>query len=130
VKLYVEEEHSFQVREWVAGAEIVATCRVAYPEALSAFHRRLRAGELLPVAWDRLALAIADDWSRLATLDFDEREAGRLVIRHGLRGFDAVHLAAAVQLRQTNESLDLAFSSFDARQCAGATAEGLAVLTV
>jgi predicted nucleic acid-binding protein len=31
VKLYVEEMHSDKVREWLEEAELVATCRVAYP---------------------------------------------------------------------------------------------------
>ena len=43
VKLYVEEAHTDDVRGWVDAAEIVATCRVAYPEAVSALNRRMRA---------------------------------------------------------------------------------------
>lgn len=35
VKLYVEEEYSDMVKEWVREAETVSTCRVAYPEAVS-----------------------------------------------------------------------------------------------
>lgn len=46
VKLYVEGAHSVTVREWVDEAEVVATCRVAYPEAVSALSRRMRAGDL------------------------------------------------------------------------------------
>ena len=45
VKLYVEEAHTDDVRGWVDEAEIVATCRVAYPEAVSALNRRMRAGD-------------------------------------------------------------------------------------
>ena len=42
VKLYVVEPHSNKVRKWAEEAEIVATCRIAYPEALSAMNRRFR----------------------------------------------------------------------------------------
>jgi len=44
VKLYVEEDHSRSVREWLEDADVVATCRVAFPEAFSAMNRRFRAG--------------------------------------------------------------------------------------
>ncbi len=46
VKLYVEEEHSGIVRNWVADANALVSLVIAYPEALSAFSRRHRAGEL------------------------------------------------------------------------------------
>jgi len=36
VKLYVEEAYSNTVRDWAEEAEIIATCRVAYPETISA----------------------------------------------------------------------------------------------
>ena len=40
VKLYVEEVHAVTVKGWVEDAELVATCRVAHLETISAFHRR------------------------------------------------------------------------------------------
>ena len=46
VKLYVDEDCSEIVREWVEEAEVVATSRVTYPEALSAFARRWNRGDL------------------------------------------------------------------------------------
>lgn len=129
VKLYVEEPHSDKVREWVAEAEIVATCRVAYPEALSAFTRRHRAGDLSRQEWEALAAAFTGEWGAYAALDFDEVEAGILVQKHGLRAFDAVHLAAARLLASHPEKLSLAFSSFDEQLNRAAAAEELTVLT-
>lgn len=129
VKLYLDEQHSPLVHEGVADAELVATCRIAYPEAVSAFTRSRNAGELTGRQYETLINRFTADWPAFVSLDFDELEAGRLVRQHGMGGFDAVHLAAALLLRQTDQALEIAFSSFDDRQCAAAQAEGLAVLT-
>ena len=54
--------------------------------------------------------------------------AAELAVRHVLRGFDAVHLAAAVTLRDAVGSDGVAFSSFDTTLSRAAVAEGLVVL--
>jgi predicted nucleic acid-binding protein len=68
VKLYVEEAHSSAVREWVDEAEVVAACRVAYPEAVSALNRRMRAGDLSRSAYGLASRALRRDWDRLKSL--------------------------------------------------------------
>lgn len=50
--------------------------------------------------------------------------------RHGLRGYDAVHLAAAVALQRMRERMELpplTFVSADAQHREAAAAEGLPV---
>ena len=64
VKLYVEEPHSVAVREWVDEAEVVAACRVAYPEAVSALNRRMRAGDLSKSGYGVAFRAFRRDWDR------------------------------------------------------------------
>jgi predicted nucleic acid-binding protein len=128
VKLYVEEECSAVVRGWVEKADMVATCRVALPEMFSAFTRRLNCGDLDPDAYRRLLAAVGADWAHVVVLDFDERQAADLVERHALRGFDAVHLSAALRLA-AREQVDLLFSAFDERLNRAAGAEGLRVAT-
>lgn len=54
VKLYVQEAHSVLVKEWVENAEIVATCRIAYPEVMSAIGKRFRQGDLSEKDFDLL----------------------------------------------------------------------------
>ena len=129
VKLYVEEMHSDKVREWLEEAELVATCRVAYPETMSAFTRRFRNGDLSKNEYDGLLQRFTDDWGSYVALDFDELDAGSLVKRYGLRGFDAVHLSAArLFIKKVTESSHLVFSSFDTALNKAATEEGLTVL--
>jgi hypothetical protein len=67
-KLYVEEAHSSAVREWVDEAEVVAVCRVAYPEAVSALTRRMRAGDLSKSAYGVASRALRRDWNRRSTV--------------------------------------------------------------
>jgi predicted nucleic acid-binding protein len=129
VKLYVREAHTALVKKWVEEAEIVATCRIAYPETMSAISRRFRRGDLTKQHYDLLIAKLADEWGRFAAVDFDELEAGRLVNLYGLRGFDAVHLSSAMLLNANLNTISLSFSSFDEKLNNAATAEGLAVLS-
>ena len=128
VKLYVEEVHSAAVRKWVAEVEVVAACRVAYPEAVSALNRRMRAGDLSRSAYGISFRALRRDWDRLAVVDFREVEAGRLAAKYGLRGFDAIHLSSAMAIASAPAGPDLLFSSFDAALNRAAAGERLQVL--
>jgi uncharacterized protein len=127
VKLYVEEIHSDAVRGWVDEAAIVATCRVAYPEAVSALSRRHRTGDIAKGAFRSTLRALRRDWGGLAVVDFDEIEAGRLAAKHGLRGYDAVHLTSAALLASAPAGPDVLFASFDAALNRAATRERLLV---
>jgi uncharacterized protein len=129
VKLYVQEAHSSSVRKWVDEAEIVATCRIAYPETMSAISRRFRQGHLSEKVYDSLIASFSGEWGRFAAIDFNELEAGRLVTLYGLRGFDAVHLSAAALLKAAQNGLSLSFSSFDEKLNEAASAEGFSILS-
>jgi predicted nucleic acid-binding protein len=128
VKLYVTEAHSGPVRAWVEKAEIIATCRVAYPEMMSALNRRYKAGDLEKKEYDLLVKTFSGEWRRFAVIDFDELAAGRLAAAYGLRGFDAVHLSAAGLLRSSAGAPVVAFSSFDEKLNSAAAAEKFTVL--
>ena len=128
VKLYIEESHSGDVRRWADDAEIVATCRVAYAEAVSALNRRMRAGDMTRNIYGSALKALKRDWDRLAIVDFREIEAGRLAAKHGLRGFDAIHLSAAVVLASVPAGPDVWFSSFDSALNRAAAGEKIPVL--
>lgn len=128
VKLYVDEDCSDIVREWVEEAEAVATSRVTYPEALSAFVRRWNRGDLTDEEMSLARESFARDWPVFVLLSVNERGAGGLVIEHLLRGFDAVHLAAAKDLAERFPSEEVVFSSFDAALMRAARSEGLSTL--
>jgi predicted nucleic acid-binding protein len=130
VKLYVDEAHSDRVREWTAEAEVIATSRVAHPETLSALTRRHNRGDIAKREYEKVVQAFIGEWGSYVALDFDEVEAGRLVRKYGLRGFDAVHLASAKLLASADADVHLVFSSFDERLNNAARSEGFVVLAV
>jgi uncharacterized protein len=126
VKLYLEEEHSTQVWEWVEAAEVVATSQVALPEALSAFARRT--GDLEELALHQVRASLEADWSDFVVVEVEERRAGALALHHRLRGFDAIHLAASLDLRDQLGEQSVAFSAFDRKLVQAAEEEGLLCL--
>jgi uncharacterized protein len=125
VKIYVEEAESDLVRDWVDSAEVIATSRVAFPETLSAFSRRREEGDLDPHSLEILRETLAAEWPRFLLLPVKERRAGHFALKHRLRGFDAIHLAAVSDLRELLRSEDILFSAFDKKLLEAARAEGI-----
>ena len=127
VKLYVREKGSVRVRRQVGEAEAVATSIVAYAEARAAFARLRRER---PGSGKRHRQRVSQfdrDWERYAVVEVTEaviRSAGDLADRHGLRGFDAIHLASALWLKSA-QSRELVFAAFDRMLTESAESAGL-----
>ena len=142
VQLYVRESHSELLQCWVRVAEIVATCRIAYMEIVSALNRRLKEGDLSKDDYDAIVKSFSNDWGNFAKVDFDDVDAGNLAERYGLTRFGAIHLSAAKlimtgykkckpDLESTGNrtlGMTLFFSSEDTVLCDAAAGEGLKVL--
>lgn len=129
VKLYVEEKYSDVVREWVKEAEIVTTCRIAYTEMISALDLRLKQNDLSKSEYEHIMKRFSQDWLNFAIIDFDDREAGLLVKKYGLKRFAAIHLSAVKLIKKEHHDISLSFSSSDENLCKAAASEGLRVLT-
>ena len=115
VKLYVEEDESSKVDALVTSSEFTATSLVAYAEARAAFARRFREKAFTPDEHDRIKEFFDKDWSSYLILSVTKnmiRLAGDLAEKHALRGFDSIHLASALTLRQELSS-PIVFSCFD-----------------
>lgn len=125
VKVYLDEPHSDWVRERVAEASVLATSVVAYPEAVAAVTRRAREGDLSEELLERVVAALESDWGKLLRVNVDEKRAGALARSHGIRGFDAIHLAASLEVAGAREEVSVCFSSFDRRLNRAAREEGL-----
>ncbi len=128
VKLYIDEAHSDLVHGWADQAEALCTSRVAYPEAIAAVARRWRQGDLEDEAFQAIRRAVADEWPDFSAVELNERVAAELAVRHGLRGFDAIHLAAALDVLAGAGAAPTRFSSFDRQLNQAARAEGFIVL--
>ena len=130
VKLYVRESGSRKVRDLVNDADIVSTSRVAYPEARAAFARCAREGALGGAAIRRVRSDLDRDMRSIVVVELREDlagTAGDLAEEHGLRGFDAVHLASALEIGRLMGEMP-SFAAFDDRLLAAAAACGLRVV--
>jgi predicted nucleic acid-binding protein len=108
---------------------MVATSRVAYPEARAALARRQREAGITRSALARAVSALDRDLERFVVVELSAkvaRRAGELAERRALRGFDAIHLASALEVEQLTGSIG-GFCCFDDRLREAASAEGLSV---
>jgi predicted nucleic acid-binding protein len=131
VKIYVDENGSADCRRAVAEADLIATSALAYVEARAAFTRRRHEGGLAPRSYRRVIGDLDEDWSTYAVVDVTEsviRDGARLVERHRLRAFDAVHLASAAVFREAERAEPLVFASWDTVLGRAARREGFSLL--
>lgn len=127
IKAYVTEDASEDVLALMGEADVVATSRLAYPEATAALARRGREGHLAAPALARAMEALRAQRREFLTIELDEDSAVALVLRHPLRAADALHLAAALEVAATAGEAHLVFACYDRRLNEAAQAEGLAV---
>jgi len=127
VKLLVEEADSPAVREvWNEAFQVVSSV-VIYPEAAAAVARARRGRRLDEHAFRRARAELESIWGVMAKIPVSTalaRQAGELARRHGLRGFDAVHLAAAGMMASPR----LVFVTADRPLQTAAVREGLGIV--
>jgi len=127
VKLYVKEADSGEISSLVSNAEAVATSIIAYVESRAAFARKSREKGITEEDHKRIKKDLDSDWRRLFIIKLTDalvKSAGDLAEKCSLRGFDALHLASALELQKA-VSNPVMFSSSDARLRESAKAEGL-----
>ena len=110
----------------VEHAEAVVTARVTYAEARAAFARHRREGGLTAPALRRVVHELDGEWGAYNIVDVTDpvvRRAGVLAERHALRGYDAVQLAAALNV--SGPGMDFEFASFDVPLARAAARERL-----
>lgn len=121
-RLYTAEPGHERVRAQVEAFPTLAAHLITYAELRAALASRLKR-KLMRQADHRAALsAFEADWETMTRVAVNEalvREAGQLAEQHGLRAYDAVHLASARTLRP----LGLRFMTFDAALLRAAEAE-------
>lgn len=125
IPLLIAETGSERARHLWNTAERVVSARLVYPEGRAALAQAHRLGRLttrhLRVAVEELG----DRHSQLDLVEIDHElawRAGELAERHGLRGYDSVHLAAA----HTGRDSDLVVVAGDGALLRAAQSDGLA----
>jgi predicted nucleic acid-binding protein len=131
VKLYVDETGSDKIREITHRASVISTSKIAYAEARSAFARKQKEGGFSYPILRKVVEDFNRDWESYFAIEITDgliRSAGDLAEKYLLRGFDSIHLASAIQLRNKTRS-ETFFSSTDQRLNQSAGKEGIAILS-
>lgn len=117
----------------------LVVCDLAYPEAVAALHRIVRGNDAARrgLSWAALRLILPQvredltPGSEFLVIPASDcmADAAQMATRHAVRGADAVHLAAALQVREfVAPGERFVFVSDDIAQCRAAEGEGLEVL--
>lgn len=113
----------------------VTCAEIGFVEVAAAFARLTRSGAMTEIQCRELmARFMADAWQWIVPIEVTKavvREAISLTERQPLRGYDAVHLAAAHAMRRALPdymALTPIFVSADLRLCEAARAEGFEVI--
>lgn len=101
VPLLVGGPTSLACRRFWDDADDIVVCRILYVEAASALAQAARLGRIADNEFRRAMGTMDELWSEAEIVDIDEelvRVAADLAREHGLRGYDAVHCAAAATI--------------------------------
>ena len=123
-KGYLPETGAAEVRRLLRDRD-VAAARITYAELAAAIARAHRDGAIDARERDRAIFRATSEFRRLRIIEIRARllsDVPPLVVRHPLRGYDAVQLACALQLRRTAA---VTFWSTDDRLTFAAEKEGL-----
>ena len=137
VKLYVREAGSLRLKQiYDAPENEIVFVAVGLVEAASALARRRRMGQMSETVQRALYAGLLRDAKQRFTLyppnDIVLLRAAELTQRYPLRGYDAVHLAAALELQRLltlNHLSPVVMLSADEKLNAAARAEALRVET-
>src|SRR5438128_1776386 len=138
VKAYIIETGTVWMRSIVDDEDnVVHIASLTQVEIISAFTRRFRRGDItqaeIDAACDESQLDIANQFEIVQVTDLVIKEAANLAKSRGLRAYDAVQLAAALDTKglvtqaTEQEPMELMLVSADVDLNAAAAAEGLKV---
>ena len=127
VKRYVSESGSTEVSEAISRAQVTGTVLLSRAEVKAALAKAVRVHALSQEEAKASVQVFRNEWPDLVRVQVTEMvvaQAGAFAWDHGLRGYDAVHLAAAsVWQDALGERVSLA--TFDKQLWAATGAVGL-----
>ena len=132
IKRFVAEKGSPLVQTLVTRKGPIATAKIAYAEVYAGLTRKLREGHLSDAQYALACRQFEADWQAYIRVELHDDTlclARDLIQRHPLRGFDAIHLASAISLKNALGE-DITFAAADERLLRAAEAEDLKILHV
>lgn len=131
IKRYVDEPQAEEVRYVYLQVRAVCTHLITYAETLAGLAKAMRMGRLASERLPVLVEQVDKDWTNLEVVAPEVtliRRAGHLALRYPLRGFDAVHLAAAERVFTSVARLsNFQLVGFDTHMRDAATALGITI---
>lgn len=127
VKLYILEFGSDEVMRAFSEADLVGTILVSRAEVVAAFSKAVRMGALTSESGEVARGAFSMEWRDLLRFDATEAVVERacdLAWGHGLKGYDSIQLAAALDW-QDDLGFPVVFITFDVRLWKAAAGVGL-----
>lgn len=128
VKLFIDESGSEWARECWAASPDRFTSRISYVEVRAALGAARRSGRISDEGLAAARQHFDHLWSRMDVTEVAPRlieHAALLAERHGLRGYDAVQLASAIE---TRDSDPINLLSWDADLVTAACEAGINVI--
>jgi predicted nucleic acid-binding protein len=132
IKRFIDETGSARVASVVASDRRSASSVVAFAEVHAGLARRLRERFMSAAVHRGVVREFGIEWGSTLQVEVGDvvlQRVSDLVLRHPLRGFDAIHLASAVQLREELGE-DVSFVAADTRLLSAAAAEKFKTINV
>jgi len=129
VKRYVEEQGTSDVLDWMDDSELNGTVLVTRAEVAAAITRAVRMQYVSPENAGQFLNVFHKEWNNFTRLPVTESLVARadaLACEHNLRGYDAIHLAAALNWQELID-LPVALVTYDKELASVARALGMAV---
>ncbi len=127
VKRYFKEPHSDEIiSRWKSAPQIV-TSSVAFAETMASIYRKKREAKIADALISEVVRSFHRDWDSFVRVEVSDELNGyieRVVEGYPLRGFDSIHLASALAIKEMLPE-DVVFACFDDKLSRAARAEGL-----
>jgi predicted nucleic acid-binding protein len=130
VKRYIHEPGSDTVVQWIENADLVGTSLISRAEGSAAFAKAARMNVLTRSEAESCLYQFRTDWSTYIRIQINEQtttRADEFAWMLGLRGYDAMHLAAATAW-QSALNTAVVMVTFDAALAKASLASGLQIL--
>ncbi len=130
VKLFFDEQYSELARRVKDETDTAFTSIISYPEVLSAFNRAFQEGCCKKTDIENIRIEFQRIWNNFRWIRVNEKLINStmgLIFNYNLRGYDAVHLASALIIKDEGDISDLFFSCFDRNLNKAAKKEGFLI---
>lgn len=130
VKWFFDEPYAEIARSLKEKTDMAFTSLMSYPEILSAFRRAWKEKRCSKYDMEIVEgefLRIWNDFRWIKPNEILISNTRELIFKHELKGYDAVHLASSLMLKQESNGMEIFFSCFDKTLNRAAEKEGLMI---